>query len=63
MTQRTITRHPRPAERVKVPEKAFPVTFFALAFGLAAGVAFAGVVVPATAHAVLAVVLRIVAGA
>jgi len=55
----------RPALRavVHTPESAFPLTFLALAFGLLAGVALAGVVVPVVVQAVAPIVIRIVTGA
>ena len=54
MIQRTIIHRTRRAAWVEVQrsESAFPLTFLALAFGLIAGVALAGVVIPAVVQTV-----------
>ena len=70
MVQRTVIHRAtmprlRPTVRAVVhcPENAFPLTFLALAFGLLAGVALAGVVIPAVVQTVVPIVVRIATGA
>jgi hypothetical protein len=65
MIQRTVIHRARPAARIEAQasEKAFPLTFLAIAFGLLSGVVLAGVVVPAVIHTVVPAVIRAVTGA
>lgn len=65
MMQRTVNYRARSTARVEpsCSESAFPLTFLALAFGMVAGVALAGIVIPVVVHSVLGVVLRAVTGA
>jgi hypothetical protein len=61
MNQRTVIQRARSAVRagVQCSENAFPLTFLALAFGLVAGIAAAGIVIPE----VVQIVARAVRGA
>jgi len=58
MIQRTVIHRAgdwtRPAARAEAQssDNALPLTFLALAFGLAAGMALTGVVIPVVVHAV-----------
>jgi hypothetical protein len=65
MIERTVIYRTKAAARVEVPhsEKAFPIAFLALAFGLISGVTLAGVVIPAVVHTVVPIVVRVVTGA
>jgi hypothetical protein len=66
MIQRTvIDNRTMPAARSvpHTPGNAYPLTFLALAFGLVAGVALTGIVIPVVVHTVVPAVVRIVTGA
>ncbi len=63
MIQRT-SRYARPAAHAVQPVgSAFPLACAALAFGVMAGVAVAGIVVPAVIQTVVPAVVRIITGA
>jgi hypothetical protein len=65
MIQRTIIYRTRPAGRAEMQrsEHAFPLTFLALAFGLIAGIALAGIVIPVVVQTVVPTLVRAVTGA
>jgi len=62
--QRTVTHRIIPAARIEAQpsERAVPLTFFALAVGVATGVVLAGGIVPVVIHTILGMVLRTVSG-
>jgi hypothetical protein len=61
MIQRTGTYRAQAA--VQSADSAFPFTFFVLAFGVIAGAAIAGIVVPIVVQTVVPAVVRAVIGA
>ena len=69
VVQRSVTHSTRPAARVPAArvevqssERAVPLTFLALAVGVATGVVLAGGIVPVVIHTILGMVLRTVSG-
>jgi hypothetical protein len=62
MVQRTGT-YRRAQAAVQSADSAFPLACLALAFGVVAGVAIAGIILPAIVQTVVPAVVRAVAGA
>jgi len=65
MIQPAVIQRSRYAAQVAThsANAAFPLTFLALAFGMIAGIAMAGVVIPAVMQVVVPAIERLVTGA